>query len=174
MTDVYVQLATDVITHYLRTGNEHYTLPEYVTAEMRKKKAGAFVSIHAKDDTLRGCIGTIGPTQPSLAMEIVANAISAATRDPRFAPLTVAELPGLKISVDVLTEPEKISSVNELDPKKYGVIVEKGRQRGLLLPDLEGIDTVEEQLDIAMRKAGILEGLYGCTLYRFQVVRHHS
>lgn len=172
--DPFVQLATDVIYHYVTTGNEYYTLPEYVTAEMRQKKAGVFVSIHKADNVLRGCIGTIAPTQPSLAMEIVANAISAATRDPRFEPITADELTGLKISVDVLTEPEKISSVNELDPKKYGVIVEKGHKRGLLLPDLEGINTVEEQLNIAMRKAGILEGPYGCTLYRFQVVRHHA
>lgn len=172
--DLYVQLATDVITHYVRTGKARYTLPNYVTPEMLNKKAGTFVSIHSSTDDLRGCIGTIGATQPSVALEIVANAIAAATRDPRFEPIKSSELEALNISVDVLTEPEKITSVNELDPKKYGVIVEKGRQRGLLLPDLEGINTVEEQLNIAMRKAGILEGPYGCTLYRFQVVRHHD
>lgn len=172
--DLYVQLATDVITHYVRTGNERYTLPAYVTAEMSQKKAGTFVSIHSRDSSLRGCIGTIGATQPSVALEIVANAIAAATRDPRFEPIQASELAELEISVDVLTEPQKITSVNELDPKKYGVIVEKGRQRGLLLPDLEGVNTVEEQLGIAMRKAGILEGPYGCTLYRFQVVRHYA
>jgi AmmeMemoRadiSam system protein A len=170
----YVKLASDVVAQYVRTKNSQYMLPAYVTEEMQRRRAGTFVSIHTKDGALRGCIGTIGPTQPSLAMEIVANAISAATRDPRFTPIAVAELGNLEISVDVLTEPEKISSVSELNPKKYGVIVEKGKQRGLLLPDLEGIDTVEEQLQIAMRKAGILEGPYGCTLYRFQVVRHHA
>lgn len=171
--DPYVKLATEVITHYVRTGQENYTLPADLPQELLHKKAGVFVSIDV-EERLRGCIGTIGPTQPSLAMEIVANAVSAATRDPRFSPVTVAELEEMQVSVDVLTEPEKISSVNELDPKKYGVIVEKGRQRGLLLPDLEGINTVEEQLSIAMRKAGILEGPYGCTLYRFQVVRHQA
>ena len=172
--DAYVQLATEVIAHYVRTGNEHYTLPTYVTDDMRQKRTGTFVSIHTRDGALRGCIGTIGPTQPSVAMEIVANAISAATRDPRFAPITVKELDNLDVSVDVLTEPEKITSASDLNPKKYGVIVEKGRQRGLLLPDLPDITTVEEQLSIAMRKAGILEGPYGCTLYRFRVVRHHA
>lgn len=172
--DVYVQLATEVIQQYVRTGNDHYTLPAFVTPELLQKKAGVFVSLHTAEGVLRGCIGTISPTQPSLALEIVANAISASTRDPRFAPITVTELEHLTIGVDVLTAPEKIDSVSDLNPKIYGVIVEQGKKRGLLLPDLEGITTVEEQLDIAMRKAGILEGLYGCTLYRFQVMRHHA
>lgn len=131
---------------------------------------GAFVSLHRKGD-LRGCIGTILPTQDSLAEEIVRNAIQAATRDPRFLPLRADELADLEISVDVLGEPEP-ATLADLDPREYGVIVSADRRQGLLLPDLEGVDTVEEQVAIAMRKAGIAPD--ECVnLQRFRVDRYH-
>ena len=139
--------------------------------EMFKRRAGVFVSIK-KDGQLRGCIGTIQAVQSCMAEEIVENAISAAVRDPRFSPIEPEELEYLVISVDVLGDTEKIASPGELDTERYGVIVTKGRKRGLLLPNLEGIDTVEEQIAIAKQKAGI--GPYEAVeLERFEVVRHH-
>jgi AmmeMemoRadiSam system protein A len=137
---------------------------------MTSLRAGTFVSLH-KDGRLRGCIGTIQPVRSCVAEEIADNAISAATRDPRFSPVRPEELDSLEISVDVLSEPESISSKSELDVKRYGVIVTSGHRRGLLLPDLDGVDTVDEQLAIAKKKAGIREG-EPCSLQRFEVVRH--
>ncbi|MBQ9277459.1 MAG: AmmeMemoRadiSam system protein A [Lachnospiraceae bacterium] len=139
--------------------------------ELSNKRAGAFVSIH-KNGALRGCIGTIGPTKLYLAEEIIENAISASTRDPRFLPITKDELFELEINVDVLGEIEPIESEDELDVVRYGVIVNKGNKQGLLLPNLDGVDTIEEQLSIAKRKAGLAPDEEGCKLYRFEVVRH--
>ncbi len=142
-----------------------------VHEELSNKRAGAFVSIH-KNGALRGCIGTIGPTKDYLAEEIIENAISASTRDPRFSPITKDELFELEINVDVLGEIEPIESEDELDVIRYGVIVAKGGKQGLLLPNLDGVDTVKEQLSIAKRKAGLAPDEEGCSLYRFEVVRH--
>ena len=139
-------------------------------AELTDTQAGAFVSIH-EFGKLRGCIGTILPCCDCLAQEIIDNAVSASTRDPRFSPITADELPYLEINVDVLTEPERIDSPDELDVKRYGVIVTCGAKRGLLLPDLDGVDTVEDQISIAMQKGGILPG-EDYVLDRFEVVRH--
>ena len=133
-------------------------------------RAGAFVSIH-EHGNLRGCIGTIMPVQDNVAKEIIHNAISASTRDPRFSPISPDELPWLEINVDVLGKPERIHSPKELDVKRYGVIVSHGRKRGLLLPDLEGVDTVEQQIEIARQKGGIREG-EPYILERFEVIRH--
>lgn len=168
--DAYVGLARKTIEEYITMGKTP-DIPEELPEEMQKKQAGVFVSIK-KDGRLRGCIGTIEAVQSSIAKEIVANAISAATRDPRFSPIKQAELPWLTISVDVLGDTEKISSTDELDVKRYGVIVTKGRRRGLLLPNLEGVDTVEEQLAIAKQKAGIAED-EPVEMERFEVVRHY-
>ena len=121
---------------------------------------------------MRGCIGTILATTDCVGEEIIQNAISASTRDPRFPAITVDELSKLEISVDVLGEPEDISSPDELDVKRYGVIVTKGFRRGLLLPDLEGVDTVEEQVAISKYKAGIGQD-EEVSLQRFEVIRHH-
>ena len=145
-------------------------VPEGLPAELTQRRAGAFVSIH-KHGQLRGCIGTIAPTRESLAEEIIHNAISASTRDPRFYPVTPDELDDLEINVDVLGEPEEIRSEAELDVKRYGVIVSNGLRRGLLLPDLEGVDTVAQQVAIARQKAGIGAGEL-VKLQRFEVVRH--
>ena len=145
-------------------------VPEGLPEALAQGRAGAFVSIH-KQGRLRGCIGTIAPTRNSLAEEIIHNAVSACSRDPRFAPVRADELKWLEINVDVLGAPEDIASEAELDVKRYGVIVSRGSRRGLLLPDLEGVDTVRQQVDIARQKAGI-----GPTerveLQRFEVVRH--
>ena len=144
--------------------------PEDLPGELTKNRAGAFVSIH-KHGKLRGCIGTILPTRDSLAEEIIFNAVSASTQDPRFDPITPEELPWLEINVDVLGDPEPIDSPAQLDVKRYGVIVTCGRRRGLLLPDLEGVDTPEQQVSIARQKGGIREK-DPYTLERFEVVRH--
>jgi AmmeMemoRadiSam system protein A len=169
--DPYVMLAKETLELYVRTGKRpdihDYDLPK----EMTDKKAGVFVSIKTKAGQLRGCIGTIYPYAKNIAEEIVNNAISAGTRDPRFYPVREEELSDLVYSVDVLMEPEKIESLNELDVKKYGVIVRKGFRSGLLLPDLEGVDTPEDQVRIALMKAGI--GPHeNYTMERFEVVRH--
>ncbi|HSK68497.1 MAG TPA: AmmeMemoRadiSam system protein A, partial [Candidatus Limnocylindria bacterium] len=137
---------------------------------MLDRRAGAFVTLHIGHD-LRGCIGTISPAQPTLAEEIISNAVSAAAYDPRFEPVRGEELSLIRCSVDVLGEPEDIPDASMLDPKEYGVIVRWGGRRGLLLPDLEGIDTAQEQVAIARRKAGIPPGA-DVTLQRFRVVRH--
>jgi AmmeMemoRadiSam system protein A len=121
---------------------------------------------------LRGCIGTFEPAEKDVATETVRNAVSAATCDPRFPCVRAEELPEIEYSVDVLTPPERVSGPADLDPKRYGVIVQAGRRRGLLLPDLEGVDTVEYQVSIAMQKAGIMPGT-PVTLYRFEVKRYH-
>ena len=167
--DPYVRLARASLETWVRTGKT-MAVPEGLPPELLRRRAGAFVSVH-KQGRLRGCIGTIGPTEPSLALEIIRNAVSAAARDPRFEPIRPEELPWLEISVDVLGEAEKISSEAELDVKRYGVIVSCGSRRGLLLPDLEGVDTVEEQVAIARQKAGIRPE-ERVSLQRFEVVRH--
>lgn len=119
-----------------------------------QQAAGTFVSIK-KNGALRGCIGTIYPTQPTLREEVKHNAIAAAFHDPRFDPIGEEELEELVYSVDVLAKPEPVSALEELDPRRYGVIVRQGGRTGLLLPNLEGVDTVEEQIRIAKQKAGI-------------------
>ena len=167
--DQYVMLAKKSLEYYVKY-NRKMEVPEGLNSELMNERRGAFVSIK-KHGMLRGCIGTIEPTKRNLAEEIIENAISAGTRDPRFPPVTEEELPELVYSVDVLKEPEVVSSMDELDPKRYGVIVSKGFRRGLLLPDLEGIDTPEEQVEIALQKAGIFK-FEKYTLERFEVVRH--
>ena len=146
------RLAKEAISVYLREKREISPPAEF--PKEFQKKAGVFVSLHKKG-RLRGCIGTYLPTQKNIICEIIKNAISAATRDPRFPPMEKNELKDVEISVDVLSQPEQIYSEDDLDPKKYGVIVSKGWQKGLLLPDLEGVDTVERQIEIAKQKAGL-------------------
>ncbi len=168
--DPWVRLARLSLEHYVRTGRPLRGLPDDLPAELTGQAAGTFVSLHM-DGQLRGCIGTIAPTRENVAWEIVDNAVSACSRDPRFPAVGAEELDQLEYSVDVLGPPEPVDSPRQLDPKKYGVIVSCGRRRGLLLPDLEGVDTVEQQLDIARRKGGISAG-ESCEIQRFQVVRH--
>lgn len=168
--DEYVKLARAAVEEAVRN-HRVLPVPQGLCAQLEQDRAGAFVSIH-ENGQLRGCIGTTEPTRENLAMEIIANGISAATRDPRFYPIRPEELDALEIKVDVLKSSEKISSKDELDVHKYGVIVTKGTKRGLLLPDLEGIDTVDQQIAIAKQKAGIPESDQDVELERFEVVRH--
>lgn len=171
----FVQLARAAIDAYIR---EHRVIepPRELSPELQAR-AGAFVSLHLPDGELRGCIGTIQPQQETLAHEIIANAIAAATDDPRFSPLTPRELDQLDISVDVLTEPVEIDSIADQDPKQHGLIVQSKKsrwKRGLLLPDLDGIDTAQEQLYYTrVHKAGIANDHEPVELYRFQVKRYH-
>ena len=167
--DIYVRLAVMSFEHYLKN-RRMMKRPENLPDELTQTRAGCFVTLH-KGGRLRGCIGTISPVQACLADEIIANAVSAAVGDPRFSPVREEELPDIACSVDVLSEPEDIASRDELDVRKYGVIVSRGARRGLLLPDLEGVDTVEEQVSIALGKAGIRED-EPVRLQRFLVVRH--
>ena len=167
--DAWVRLARESLEAYV-IRRETIDVPQDLPAELLERRAGAFVSLH-EHDRLRGCIGTIAPTADCLAREIIQNAVSACSRDPRFSPVRPEELPWLEISVDVLGEPEDISSPDQLDVKRYGVIVSRGARRGLLLPDLDGVDTVEQQVSIARQKAGIAPN-EKVSLQRFEVVRH--
>jgi len=166
--DVYVKLARHSVETYVRTGKKA-EMPLGLPHIMFTKKAGVFVTLK-KDGMLRGCIGTFLPAQENVAHEILENAISACSRDPRFARVTKQELSKIVYSVDVLGEVTP-ATVRELDPKKYGIIVSKGRKRGLLLPNLDGVGTVDEQIDICMDKAGIASR-ENISLQKFEVVRH--
>ena len=169
-SDEYVRLAREAVEAYVLR-REVLDVPAGLPEEMLSKQAGTFVSIHEHGE-LRGCIGTISPTRSSVAEEIIGNAISASTRDPRFPAIKPDELPWLDINVDVLGEPEDIGSEDELDVKRYGVIVSCGHRRGLLLPDLDGIDTPRQQVEIAMKKGGIRK-FERYKLQRFEVIRHY-
>ena len=164
-----VRLARETVESYI--GQKTIPKPRHLAPEM-KERAGVFVSIK-KFGELRGCIGTFEPTRSNIAEEIINNAISSATQDPRFPPVNAAELPDLRYSVDILTKPEPVEDRSQLDPRRYGVIVQSGGRRGLLLPDLEGVDTVEKQIDICRMKAGISPG-EPVILYRFEVKRYSS
>ena len=162
-----VRLAKKTVEAYIGEGKVFQ--PRKLTLQM-KEKAGVFVSIH-KLGELRGCIGTIEPQSSNVAEEIIINAISSATKDPRFFPITPYELKDLDYSVDVLTEPQPVKGKKQLDPRRYGVIVEAGPRKGLLLPDLEGVDTAEEQIEVCRQKAGIMPD-EPVKLYRFEVKRY--
>ncbi|WP_066497557.1 AmmeMemoRadiSam system protein A [Abyssisolibacter fermentans] len=168
--DEHVALARKSLESYIMTGKVIEDKSNVLPEDMLTKRAGTFVSIK-KDGDLRGCIGTIIATQKNIYKEIIDNAIKAGTEDPRFSPVRVDELDSLVYSVDVLGESEKISSLDELDVKRYGIIVVKGSKRGLLLPNLDGVNTVNEQINIALRKADILSD-EKYDIYKFEVIRH--
>jgi len=161
------RLAKETVETYVKEGK--IIRPKELTPEM-KERAGVFVSIH-KLGGLRGCIGTFEPQRENVAEETITNAINSATGDPRFPPIGPHELKDLDYSVDVLTKPVPVGDKDKLDPRKYGVIVECGWRRGLLLPDLEGVDTVDQQIDICCQKAGIMRN-EPVKLYCFQVKRY--
>ncbi len=169
-SDEYVRLARASVESWVKYHVE-LDVPDDLPSDMLSRSAGTFVSIH-KLGQLRGCIGTIAATQDNIAKEIIQNGISACSRDPRFDPITEDELKFLDISVDVLGDTEDIDSPDKLDVKRYGVIVSHGYKRGLLLPNLDGVDTIEQQIDIARQKGGIRED-EPYTLQRFEVVRHY-
>ena len=164
-----VKLAKDTVELYIREGRIIDVKDEDLLPEL-KERAGVFICLKIHG-TLRGCIGTFQPTEPTIAHETVRNAISAATCDPRFECVRTEELDAIEYTVDVLTPPVKVADKSELDPRKYGVIVKAGGRRGLLLPDLEGVDTVDFQVSIAMQKAGIAPGT-AVELSRFEVRRY--
>jgi AmmeMemoRadiSam system protein A len=163
------RLAKDTVEFYVRKGRIYEVREDDLTPDMTGR-AGVFVCLKIFGQ-LRGCIGTFQPAEPDIAHETVRNAISAATCDPRFACLRAEELDAIEYTVDVLTPPEKVASKSDLDPRRYGVIVQAGGRRGLLLPDLEGVDTVDYQIGIAMQKAGIPPGT-PVELSRFEVKRY--
>ena len=167
--DDYRTLARNSLEYAVENGGE-MPVPDDISYELKGSKAGVFVSIH-KNGRLRGCIGTLAPIAKSVAHEIIRNAVSAGLNDSRFEPVTASELPYLTYKVDVLSPPERIPGPQELDVKRYGVIVKSGYRQGVLLPNLDGIDTVEEQIAIARKKAGIPESAE-VQLERFEVVRH--
>jgi len=161
------ELARKAVEGYVRHGQNYK--PAELTAEMAEK-AGVFVCLK-QEGQLRGCIGTFEPCWDNVAKETVDNAISSATRDPRFPPVALEELDDLTYSVDVLGQPEPVAGIDQLDVKRYGVIVEAGSRRGLLLPDLEGVDSPQQQIDICRQKAGI-DLDEPVKLYRFEVKRY--
>ncbi|MCS7242813.1 MAG: AmmeMemoRadiSam system protein A [Candidatus Caldatribacterium sp.] len=166
-----IRLAREAIAYYLKEG-KLLPIPSDLHPRLYEERRGVFVSLK-RGKALRGCIGTYLPQWENIAQEIVHNAVHAATQDPRFPPVTLDELSSLTISVDILSPPERVEDLAHLDPKKYGVIVESGWKRGLLLPDIEGVDTVEEQIRIALMKAGITSR-EPITVYRFTVERYRE
>ena len=168
--DPYARLARETVERFVTKG-EKITPPADLPKDLLEKRAGIFVSIK-KDGELRGCIGTISPTQPNAALEIIENGISSASRDFRFSPITPDELESLTYSVDELLEPEPVENPKQLDVTRYGVIVSNETKRGLLLPNLDGVDTVEKQIEIARQKAGIAPG-EKYFLERFEAIRHY-
>lgn len=172
--DPYVALARLSIHHWVRRHAPLREVPEEIASALAGQQAAVFVSLHMPDGELRGCMGTLQPVHEGVSEEIIANATTACARDPRFPPVRAAELEHLDIKVDVLSEMEPTERT-QLDPRRYGVLVSApdGR-RGVLLPDLEGIDTVDEQIAIACRKAGIDPVRDSYALQRFTVVRHEE
>lgn len=168
-SDSYVNLAFESLKYYFDT-KQKMSIPPNLPEEMLTNKAGVFVSLY-KFDTLRGCIGTILPTTNTIAEEIINNSLSAALNDYRFPPLTKEELKWLEITVYILKEPEPISSLDMLDVHKYGIIVTHGLKRGVLLPDLDGVDTIKKQIAIAKEKASIKPN-EDCKIERFEVIKH--
>lgn len=171
-----VKLAKFAVENYINEGKVISPFPD-IPSEFLERKSGTFVTIE-KDKKLRGCIGTYIPTQDNIAKEVIQNAISAATQDPRFPPISKEELPELSYIVYILYPPELVTNLSKLDPKKYGVIVKtipkggKTQKSALLLPDLEGIDTVEDQLSIVCQKGGIDPATEEIVIYRFKVDKY--
>lgn len=164
-----VMLAKRAVESHVRAG-EAITAPGDLGGEMLER-SGVFVCLK-KGGELRGCIGTVEPSTSCAAEETIKNAIAAATQDPRFPPVNHDELDDLDYSVDVLCPPERVAGIGELDPARYGVIVVKDFRKGLLLPDLQGVETAEKQLRIAMTKAGIVPDEGDVEVYRFEVRRY--
>ena len=167
LNNFIINLAREAVKEYILEGRRKEE-PENLPDQLKKRR-GVFVSLK-KNGKLRGCIGTTEPTQENIAQEIISNAISSCSHDPRFVQVQPDEIDNLDISVDILGKKEPVSDRNELDPEKYGIIVEGGHQTGLLLPDLEGVDTVKKQIEIARKKAG-LTAEQDIDIYRFQVTR---
>ncbi len=165
-----LQLAKKAVENYIEK-KEVIELSEGLPKELTNKKAGVFVTIE-KNGKLRGCIGTYLPTKENIAKEIIYNAIAAATEDYRFGPIQKEELPYLSYTVYILDLPQQIKNISELDPKKYGILIRTltlPPKSALLLPDLEGIDTVEKQISVACQKGGINPLREKIIIYKFTV-----
>ena len=165
----FVELAQTAIRTYLVTGQ--IMAPSTPLPENMAKTAAVFVSLHTATGELRGCRGTIAPTQPNLAEAIIHTAIASAIDDPRFPPMDLSEMEGLQIKVDVLSPMEPVTDISTLDEKVYGVLIESGNRRALLLPDIQAVKNVPHQLELVRRKAGLLPN-EPATLYRFTVTRY--
>ncbi|MCH4184945.1 MAG: AmmeMemoRadiSam system protein A [Eggerthellaceae bacterium] len=165
--DPYTVLARAGLMSFITSGT-HMDPPCGTPSKLLETRAGVFVSIH-KHGELRGCMGTIQPAYSSVAKEIIENAIAASSRDPRFPPIEVKELSSIDISIDVLGSLEPAEK-RDLDPDRFGVVVSEGERCGVLLPRLDGVDTVEDQLAIAARKAGISDTAYH--IQKFEVRRY--
>jgi len=172
----YINLAKFSISHYLKTG-EVPEIPRDLPDEIIARRAGVFVCFK-RNGELRGCIGTFTPVYENIAQEIIQNTISAATQDPRFLPVSLSELDEITVAIDILSEPEKLEDeeINKLNPKKFGILVksEDGLRSGLLLPNLEGVNTIEKQVSIACQKAGIDHYAENFCLYKFTVERYEE
>lgn len=171
------QLALEAVHFKLNNLNLLNNLEErynFLFNEFKNTKLGCFVSFYI-DNNLRGCVGTIEPVFDNVILEIINNSISSAFKDPRFEPVSLKEYPYLQVKIDFIINIEKISSIASLDPKKYGVIVKKDNKRGVLLPDIPTVNTIEKQLEIAFNKAGLIYNkenlLKGNEVYRFEVIR---
>ncbi len=171
MEDNYVKLAKKSVQKAV-IGEDPGGIQE-LKKSLPDETRGAFVTLKRTSGDLRGCIGTYTPVTESIGEEIMRNASSAALEDPRFSPVKPGELEELIVSVDVLTQPE-VCDKDDLNPDKYGIIVEKGSRSGLLLPDLDGVDTIEEQLKVTKNKAGIPPGDQNFVVKRFEVERHEG
>jgi AmmeMemoRadiSam system protein A len=167
----FIALAHKAIETYL--GTEQVVSPPTPLPEDMVESGAVFVSLHLANGQLRGCRGTITPTEPTLAEAIIQTSISSATNDPRFPPMTLPEMEGLKIKVDVLSPLEPVSDISTLDEKVYGVLIQSGRRRAVLLPDIPTVDSVSRQLELVRRKAGISPD-EPVNLYRFTVTRYQA
>ncbi len=166
----YIILAKKTVEQYIKKG-EIITPNENIAKEFLNQKAGVFITIE-KNAQLRGCIGTYLATRKNIAEEIIYNAISAATKDNRFLPIEEKELPKLSYTVYVLGELEKVTDIRDLNPQKYGIMIESGIKKGLLLPDLKGIKTIEQQIFFCCEKAGINPEKENSTIYKFEVKKY--
>ncbi len=167
----FIALARNSIQTYLESGHI-LTKPANLPDSLRESGA-VFVSLHTANNELRGCRGTLTPTEPTLAEAIIKTAIASAVDDPRFQPMTLPEMEGLQIKVDVLSEMEPVTDISTLDEKKYGVLVQSGNRRAVLLPDIAAVKSVEQQLMLVRQKAG-LSLTEPADLFRFTVTRYHA
>lgn len=169
--DKFVALAKQAIEEYVKN-RKVIDAPEGLPEEFYSRKAGVFVTIR-KDKELRGCVGTYLPTKKNISEEIIANAIAACSRERRFYPVSKSELPELSYEVSILSEPELIENISEHDPQKYGLIAwcTDGRC-GLLLLDLDGVDSTDQQIFIACQKGGINPKKDSIQYFRFTVEKH--
>jgi len=167
----FITLAYQAIKIYLETG-QVISAPDPLPENIAEPGAG-FVSLHSADNKLRGCRGTILPTEPNLAEAIIRTAISSAIDDPRFPPMTFAEVPGLIIKIDILSPLEPVLDVNSLDEKVYGVLIQSGQRRAVLLPNIAAVESVPHQLELVRRKANLSPD-EPAELFHFTVTRYEA